>query len=243
MIRSVSPHSSDAPAAPALSPVVREHVRARTSDRVYDELASAIRDLRLAPGASLSETDLSARLQVSRTPVREAIARLVENGLVSVVPQVGTRVEKIRLSDVEQAQFVRENLEVAAFAAACKRPDRDTAGLRAIIAKQDAAQREGDVDAFFAADEAFHELIFSTSGYPGAWKAIQSMKLQLDRLRRLSVPDISGVAELIAEHAAIADALTAGDVRRGKALVSKHARRVLDYGPRLSNAHPELFTD
>ena len=228
---------------PALSPVVRERVRARTSDRVYDELVSAIRDLRLPPGASLSETDLSARLQVSRTPLREAIARLVENGLVSVVPQVGTRVEKIRLADVEQAQFVRENLELAAFAAACKRPDRDIAGLRAIIARQENAERTADVDAFFAADEAFHGLIFSTSGYPGAWQAIQSMKLQLDRLRRLSVPDTSAVAELIAEHAAIADALAAGDIRRGKALVSRHARRVLDYGPQLLRTQPELFTE
>jgi DNA-binding GntR family transcriptional regulator len=239
----VSPQSSDGAAAPALSPVVRERVRARTSDRVYDELVSAIRDLRLAPGASLSETDLSARLQVSRTPVREAIARLVENGLVSVVPQVGTRVERIRLSDVEQAQFVRENLEVAAFAAACKRPDRDVEGLRANLAQQEQAQQKDDVDAFFATDEAFHEVIFSSSGYPGVWKAIQSMKLQLDRLRRLSVPDTSTVADLIAEHAAIADALAAGDVRGGKALVSKHARRVLDYVPQLRSAHPDLFTE
>lgn len=243
MIHLVSPQSSDGAAAPALSPVARERVRARTSDRVYDELVSAIRDLRLPPGASLSETDLSARLQVSRTPLREAIARLVENGLVSVVPQVGTRVEKIRLSDVEQAQFVRENLELAAFAAACKRPDRDIAGLRAIIAQQESAERTGDVDAFFAADEAFHGLIFSTSGYPGAWQAIQSMKLQLDRLRRLSLPDASAIAELTAEHAAIAGALAAGDVRGGRALVSKHARRVLDYGPQLLRTHPELFTE
>jgi DNA-binding GntR family transcriptional regulator len=243
MIRSVSPDSSGGAVASALTPVARERVRARTSDRVYDELVSAIRDLRLAPGASLSETDLSARLQVSRTPLREAIARLVENGLVSVVPQVGTRVEKIRLFDVGQAQFVRENLELAAFAAACARPDRDSAGLRAIIAEQEKARQAGDVDAFFAADEAFHGLIFSTSGYPGAWQAIQSMKLQLDRLRRLSVPGISAVTELIAEHAAIAGALAAGDVRGGKALVSRHARRVLDYGPQLRSAHPDLFTE
>jgi DNA-binding GntR family transcriptional regulator len=243
MIRFVIPQSSDETAVPALSPLVRERVRARTSDRVYDELVSAIRDLRLAPGASLSETDLAARLGVSRTPLREAIARLVENGLVSVVPQVGTRVEMIRLSDVKQAQFAREHLEVAAFAAACKRPDRDIAGLRAIVGQQEKARQRDDVDAFFAADEAFHELIFSTSGYPGAWKVIQPMKLQLDRLRRLSLPATSIVAELVAEHAAIADALAAGDVRGGKALVSKHNRRVLDYGPKLRHAHPDLFTE
>jgi DNA-binding GntR family transcriptional regulator len=229
------------PVAP-LSPIARDPVRARTSDRVYDELASAIRDLRLRPGVALSETELAVQLRVSRTPLREAIARLVENGLVSVVPQVGTRVEPIRLYDVRQAQFVREHLEVAAFAAACELPERDTAQLRLLLAAQQRASARGDVDAFFAADEAFHEQIFTLSGYPGAWRAMQPVKLQLDRLRRLSLPEASTVTDLIEEHTAILDALEAGDARGGGTVLSRHARRVLDYGPALQSAHPELFT-
>lgn len=235
--------SSELSALAGLSPVVREHPRARTSDRVYDELATAIRDLRLPPGASLSETDLAERLHVSRTPLREAIARLVENGLVTVVPQVGTRVALIRFADVAQAQFVREHLEVAAFAAACKVADRDIDGLRAVIAAQQRAHEAHDFDAFFAADEALHERIFEISGYPGAWKALQPLKVQLDRLRRLSLPEPTTIAELITEHEAIVAALEVGDARNGKARVSKHARRVLDYGPALRVEHPGLFTE
>jgi DNA-binding GntR family transcriptional regulator len=210
---------------------------------VYDELVSAIRELRLQPGASLPETELAERLHVSRTPLREAIARMVENGLVSVTPQVGTRVELISMSDVAQAQFVRESLEVAAFEVACKLQARDVTGLRALIAEQDRAHASNDIDAFFAADESLHEMIFSISGYPGAWRAMQPMKIQLDRLRRLSLPEPSTVASLIAEHIGIVDALEAGDARAGKRRVSKHARRVLVYSPALRHQYPGYFSE
>jgi GntR family transcriptional regulator, rspAB operon transcriptional repressor len=238
----MNPDSGAKGAAAALTPVVRRITRARTSDHVYDELVSAIRDLRLPPGASLSETELAERLHVSRTPLREAIARMVENGLVSVIPQVGTRVELISMNEVAQAQFVRESLEVAAFAVACKLETRNVAGLRALISEQERAHAASDIDAFFAADEALHEMIFAISGYAGAWRAMQPMKMQLDRLRRLSLPDPSTVADLIAEHIAIVDALEAGDARAGKRGVSKHARRVLVYSPAMLSRHPGYFT-
>jgi DNA-binding GntR family transcriptional regulator len=78
------------PSHPLLSAVGRVRTGARVSDRVYAELVSAIRELRLPPGTSLPETELAARLHVSRTPLREAIARLADSRLVTVVPQVGS---------------------------------------------------------------------------------------------------------------------------------------------------------
>ncbi|WSY48412.1 hypothetical protein OG948_56855 (plasmid) [Embleya sp. NBC_00888] len=73
--------------------------------------------------------------------MREAIARLAVAGMVSVVPQVGTRVEPIRLGEVEQARFVRESLEAAAFAVACEMPDRDVGNLRALLLEQERCHR------------------------------------------------------------------------------------------------------
>jgi DNA-binding GntR family transcriptional regulator len=216
-------------------------VRQRTSDRVYEELAAAIRDVRIPPGATLSETDLAERLHVSRTPLREAIARLVEGGLVSVVPQVGTRVELIRLDDVEQARFVRESLETAAFTVACEKAERDVAPLRELLARQNQACDAHDLDAFFAADEALHEQIFVLSGHPVSWQLMQPMKMHLDRLRRLSLPEPETVRHLISEHTAIVDALEAGDVERGGAHIRAHARRVLENGPSLRAKYPDYF--
>ncbi|MBD0737230.1 GntR family transcriptional regulator [Streptomyces sp. CBMA29] len=224
-----------------LRPVVRG--RARTSDRVYEELVSAIRTLRIAPGASLSETDLSARLQVSRTPVREAIARLVDNGLVTVIPQVGTTVAKISLRDVEEARFVRESLEISAFAVACAAPDRRLGVCRALLAEQVRCEAEQDLAGFFDADEALHEQLFVISGYHGVWTVMQPMKLQLDRLRRLSLPDPDTVRALVTEHTAIVDALEAADVTGGRRLLGDHVSRVRRYGVALREQYPDYFTD
>lgn len=226
-----------------LAPVSRPSRGPRVSDRVYDELAAAIRDMRLPPGASLSETDLAVRLQVSRTPLREALARLVDAGLVIVVPQVGTTVALISLQDVEEARFVRENLEIAAFAEACTKPAVSVSQLHALLDVQERCQAEGDLDGFFEADEALHAGIFALAGYPGAWQTVQRMKVQLDRLRRLSLPEPSTIRTLIDEHRQIVDALEERDTRGGKSVIRRHARRVLQEGPGLRAKYPTYFSE
>ncbi|GIH18609.1 GntR family transcriptional regulator [Rugosimonospora africana] len=237
------PHPASAGPGQGLSPVVRGRAVTRTSDRVYDELVSAIRELRLVPGASLSETDLAERLHVSRTPVREALARLADAGLVHVVPQVGTRVGLIGLRDVEEARFVRESLEISAFEVACEGSAPDVSTLRELLERQEHSYRTEDYNAFFAADEALHGEIFNLSGYPGAWQAVQRTKLQLDRLRRLVLPDLAAVRVLIDEHRSIVDALEATDIAAGRTLISRHARRAIELAPSLRARYPDYFTD
>jgi DNA-binding GntR family transcriptional regulator len=226
--------------ASVLAPLDRQRLAARTSDRVYAEIVAAIRDLRLPPGQALSETELAVRLGVSRTPVREAISRLADGGLVSVVPQVGTRVCLIQLDEVADAQFIREHLEVAAFGVACAKQSRDSAGLKETLRQQRDAHRADDFAAFFAADEAFHGQIFALSGHPGAWDAVQRSKVQLDRLRHLA-PESLTVSRLIREHSDIAQAFEQGRIDEGKRLVTTHARRVLDYAPVLQSRYPGYF--
>jgi DNA-binding GntR family transcriptional regulator len=226
-----------------LLPVQRRPAGRRISDVVFDALLAAIKDLRLPPGASLSETELATRLQVSRTPIREAIARLVEIGLVQVLPQVGTRVARIRLDEVEQARFVREHLEVAAFAAACQHRGVDLSELRGLVARQEDAHLARDISVFFETDEAFHAEIFRLSGYPVAWQVVAPIKLQLDRMRRLSMPDPTTTQDLINEHAFLVDALGRGAVREGTARLRHHARRVTEYAPSLRNRWPDYFVD
>jgi GntR family transcriptional regulator, rspAB operon transcriptional repressor len=227
---------------PILRPVSRERGNGRTSDQVFDTLAAAIRDLGLPPGQLLSETELADQLQVSRTPVREAIGRLVQIGLVQVIPQVGTRVAKIRMADVREASFVREALEVAAFEEACRVADFAEAGLHSALERQKAAHAANDLELFFAADEEFHEEIFRLSGHVGAWPVVQQMKLQLNRVRRLSLPEPATIRALIDEHRLIARALEDRDVAGGRAHVVAHARRVLEGAPALQNLHPTYFT-
>lgn len=227
--------------ASVLTPISRRQGGSRTSDRVFAELLAAIRDLRLEPGRSLSEPDLAKQLHLSRTPLREAIARLMDMGLVEVYPQVGTHVSLIRMSDVEEARFVRESLELAAFEAACASPARDVSVLRGLLKRQEAAYADGDLSAFFAADDALHEQIFALSGYPGAWQVVQRRKFQLDRLRHLSLPEPATIRELITDHTLIVDALEHGRLAEGRAHISTHARRALAHAPRLRKKHPDYF--
>lgn len=230
------------PAIETLTPVVRTSSRERISDRVHDEIASAIRDLRLAPGAMLSETELSLQLGVSRTPVREAISRLVDQGLVTVVSQVGTNVALIDLAEVEEACFVRYALEVAAFRKACLLPNGGVETLREILVRQETAVAAKDAEAFFASDEDLHQEIFRLAGYASVWNLVRRSKIQLDRLRRLIIPDSLNSRDLIDEHTRIVDLLEAADVEAGVELIEVHALHVLKQAPQVRAAHPSLFT-
>jgi len=233
--------------APALSrdaglrPVVRTPSGGRMSDRVYEELISAIRDLRLEPGTVLSETDLSVRLGVSRTPLRETISRLVDQGLLRVVAQVGTSVALIDMAAVEEACFIRSALETAAFRDACSADEPDVTVLRGILGRQERAVATGDVDAFFDADEDLHQEVFRLGGHPGVWSVIQRSKLQLDRLRRLVLPAAITSRDLIDEHIRIVDLLEARDVDEGVEVIRRHSHHVLRQAADVRITHPDYF--
>jgi DNA-binding GntR family transcriptional regulator len=229
------------PVPHTISPVHRSAARERISDRVYDELVSAIREMRLEPGALLSETELSTQLGVSRTPVRDAISRLVDIRLLEVVPQVGTSVALIELAAVEEACFIRSALESAAFEKACSDPQRDVSTLRAIVARQDKALSEEDGNAFFQSDESLHQEIFRLSGYAGAWNVVLRSKLQLDRLRRLILPEVLTTRSLVEEHSHLVDLLEQGDIDGGRALIHTHSRHVLLQAPQIRAEHPHFF--
>ena len=87
--------------------------RRQVSDQVYEALKKAIVSLRLPPGTSISENRICRQIGVSRSPVRSAIIRLVEDGLIEVFPQKGSFVAPIKLSAVRSNHFIRKALELA----------------------------------------------------------------------------------------------------------------------------------
>lgn len=206
------------------------------------ELTAAIRDLKLTPGAVLSESDLARRLGVSRTPLREAISRLVDHGLLSVAPQVGTRVSLIDLREVEQAVFIRRALETAAFRDACAVDPVDVTALRGILDRQEQALSVHDAEAFFNTDEQLHQEIFRLGRHPEVWSVVRRSKLQLDRLRRLILPEAIATRDLVGEHQELVTLLEHREVDAGVALINRHARHVLDDLPEIRARYPAYFT-
>src|SRR3954469_813398 len=134
---------------------------------VYGALRQAIVSTELEPGRQISENEIADMLGVSRTPVREALARLRDDQLVQIVPQLGTFVSRISVSGVDDAQFLREALECSAVRLAAERADKgDVADLGVLIAGQEVAHASADPSAFFALDDELHSTLCELSGRP-----------------------------------------------------------------------------
>jgi DNA-binding GntR family transcriptional regulator len=182
---------------------------------------------RLTPRAVLSEQEFAARFGVSRTPVREAMIKLSEEGLVEIFPQYGSFVAPIELRDVFDSQFVRESLECAAVAKAAERLDDGQARqLKAVIDRQRSLQRPQDRERFFRADEDMHRLLLKISGHESAWHFVESAKAQMDRVRFLAITIPRKQANILAEHQAVVDAVLARDPARAVDAMRAHLRGI-----------------
>lgn len=211
---------------------------------VFDVLRQAIIQLRLKPGNAISETEIARQLGVSRQPVREAIIKLAEAGLVEVRPQRGTYVMLISKREVETARFLREAIEVAIARRAAEAADvRVAAELRDTIARQKQAEQTGVYTEFLRLDEEFHQTIARAANCESAWKVLEGLKAQMDRVRFLSIPEATPVRTLIAQHKAIAEAIAAGDPDKAEAAMKVHLREILKSLPKLSAEHPDLFVE
>lgn len=218
--------------------------QATRGNRVFDAIRQAIVQLQLRPGNLLSEAEVARQLGVSRQPVREAFIKLAEVGLVEVRPQRGTFVVMISQREVRNARFIREAIEVAiARKAAADATPAQIGILRDIIEDQQRRAKAGDHVGFLRLDEAFHEALAHSADCDHAWRVLESLKAQMDRVRWLSMPDATPIETLITQHTAIVDAIAARTPDAAEAAVHTHLGEILTSLPRLAAKHPELFVD
>ena len=212
------------------------------AQRVFHELKSAIVAMELPPGQALSENDIATRMGVSRQPVREAFIKLSEAGLVRVRPQRGTFVVKISTKQVTDARFVREAVEVAVARMACEVMSAKTiAMLRENLVQQKTAAAEGSPANFLALDEAFHRGLALGVDCDYAWRVVEEVKAQMDRVRYLSMPETTPLSRLVEQHGAILDAVEAHNPARAEAAVRAHLAEILTSLPLLERVYPDLF--
>ncbi len=201
--------------------------RPRLSETVYDRLRDQIVRTVLPPGRRIAENEIAEELSVSRTPVREALLRLADEGLVEIFPQSGIYVTPIRHAAVSEAQFVREHLECAVIQEAAARIDAaGIAALRATLVLQELAQKMRDLDGFYSLDERLHEQFSGIAGRDGVWRMIKHSKPHLDRVRWLSLPVAEHIPHLIRQHRAIVDAVSQHDPDIAAAALRVHLREV-----------------
>ncbi len=195
----------------------------------------------LAPRQTVSENALAASLGVSRTPVREALGKLEEDGLIQIIPQYGTFVTPIVPEHVYGNQFIREALECACIeAAAAQCTDTDAQKLRVLLARQRTAESDA---AFFQADEAMHCLLMAVGGQEHAWSVVETAKLHLDRVRHLAVRSTVKRRAILREHAEIIDRVASGDGPSATAAMRAHLRGVYASIDAVMHAHPHFFSE
>lgn len=192
------------------------------------------------PGFRISESEIARACHVSRQPVREAFIRLAEEGLVAILPQRGTVISKIDAMAVLDARFLREAIEADIVRIAARDPDPAVvAELRRQLGHQAQLGRE-DAPDFIRLDERFHRTLAEAAGKAGAWKLIEGLKAQMDRVRFLSLGQFP-LDRLIAQHGAIVDALASGNARAAEQAMRGHLREVLSDLPEIVATSPDFF--
>ncbi len=188
-------------------------------DQVYRSLLDAISDGSMAPGSRIMQEDIAAQLAVSRQPVLQALRLLKKDGFVLDAPGRGVLVAPLDVARLVQIYQVRSALD--ALAARLAAGARQPIDARLISQGRTAAHGK-NVKAMMAADEAFHAAIYAASGNP---LIAQSAQLHWQHIRRAmgAVLQVSTMRESIwDEHAAIVDAISAGNEDLAEALIHQH---------------------
>lgn len=214
------------PARNAPMPALRPLSIDRTSpapEQIHRALRAAIISLELAPGSPLSEGEVAQAYSVSPTPVREAFARLVEEQLLDVFPNLGTFVSLIDPSLVAEASLIRRLLEgEAAAMAARERPAGLLAEMRAALADHGEAVANGNAVAAYACDERFHRALFLEQRLGQMWAGVTRARAQLERVHHLMTSQSGALGDALAKHRAILAAIESGDAEAARRAMNLH---------------------
>ncbi|WP_247886902.1 GntR family transcriptional regulator [Azospirillum sp. SYSU D00513] len=229
---------------PRAAKATRGRPRAATTTAViYQALRADIVGMRRTPGEAIVEKHIAENFGVSRTPVREALLRLADDGLIEIFPQSGTFVARIPMDALPEAVVIRTALEGAAVRNAAQRATgSQIAAMRANLLLQQEMEAAGDLDGFHEADERFHALIAEMAGFPGLWSLAQQVKVHVDRYRRLTLPEPGRIPNVIGEHTAIADAIAARDPVTAERHMTVHLESLLTAIPQAQGANPFFFS-
>lgn len=217
------------------------------SSQIYDFLREHITETNIKPGMLLSENSLSRHFNVSRQPVREALMRLSYDGLLSVLPQRGSVVERISITGLKETVFVRTaiekecllnitNLDVKSRQACLKLLER-------VILQQKRVKEDENLRAnYLRLDDLFHERLCALSGTNMAWNTIQSLKGQMDRIRFLTFGTVTPPSVVTQEHEEILELLKGNEIKGACAALTKHLSIIIETQKPIIKQYSNWFT-
>ncbi len=191
------------------------------AERAYDEIRRMIIRLDLAPGDVVREADLQTTLEMSRTPIREALQRLARDHFVTVIPRRGMLVSAIEIDELAMLHETRAIMEPYAARLATQRgTDRDWAEMAEVLAETALpGKRPGEL---LELDRQCHEIIWRASGNRFLTDTLDTLYAQSDRLWHMYLSDVHDTAHAVDEHASIHDALVDRDADSVAHLLERH---------------------
>jgi len=212
--------------------------------QVFERLREMILSLELAPGTVLSRADLATQYGLSQTPVRDALMKLGEEGLVDIFPQHATVVSQINVTSALQAHFLRRAIELEVVRTLSQQRDAALiAQLRVMIAGQKKLRDVKNYEQFSVLDQAFHRQMYEAAGVPQLWDLVRRGGGHIDRLRRLHLPVAGKTAAVVRDHAKIVDAIEKGDAESAQAALRKHLSGTLNQLDQIRASYPDFLTD
>ncbi len=205
------------------------HDRRKVTDWVYEELKSAIVDLRLAPGDPLREATLADQLGVSKTPIREALTRLEQEGLVETTSFKGAVVTGYSRQDLLEIYELRELLEnAAARTAAESMADADRDRLDRICRESRKLKKNHDAAGLPALISAFDDVLFEQVRNSRIRALIENLRAHLTRIGHLTAEIPGRIEASVDEHEKIVQAIAARDPELAERQMREHIRSVRD---------------
>lgn len=198
-------------------------------DVVFNTLRNAILRGDLKPGERLMEMHLANKLGVSRTPIREAIRMLEQEGLAVTIPRKGAQVAKMTEKDLQDVLEIRDALDELAVSMACQRMTLELLlELKESMKDFEIATGSGDVRKIVEADEAFHNVIYRMADNPKLETIVNNMREQTYRYRYEYVKGNSTYNQLIDEHAKIIAGFEKKDSEYVKAIMHTHLENQIE---------------
>ena len=196
-------------------------------DQAVAQLKSDILANRLPPGFQATEPEFALRLGMSRTPVREALLRLAHDGLIEMIPRRGARVLPVRARDMADIYEILTALEPQAAACLAARPigERGLDRLGDLQDRMESALAADDLDAWAAADDAFHRALLVQHGNLRMLSISETLMDQAHRARMITLRLRDRPDQSTRDHRAILTALRNGDAPRARALFHDHRTR------------------
>lgn len=192
-------------------------------ETVCEALRDAIRRGILEPGERLMEVQLAEELGISRTPVREAIRKLEQEGYVIMMPRRGTYVSSLSVHDVKEIFEIRTALESLSTTLATMRIEpEELEKLRTLLIEIEGHIKRKDIDKIVATDIEFHGLLYQVSRNERLVTIISNLKEQLARFRTLSMSYPGRLQKTLEEHRAMVEAIAAGDVDAARDAAEHH---------------------